>query len=207
MLRKLLKQTLRATYPYQHFLIRSRAEFPFLLNALKLTGIGAEIGVKHGTYSQYLLTHWRGQKLFSIDPYFESAVEVEADGRVVTQISHDACYARAREKLAPFGARSTLLREASPQAAEHFRDGALDFCYIDALHQYEPVLLDMEAWFPKVKRGGILAGHDYINGEWRGVRYGVKTAVDEFCRANNVRAVISHETDTPSWFIFKPRAG
>ena len=203
MIRKTLKQILRATYPFHHSLIRSRAEFPFLLNAMQLRGVGAEIGVKHGTYSQYLLTHWRGQKLFSIDPYFETAVEIEADGNVVTQASHDACYATAHAKLAPFGARSVLLREASAQAAGNFQDGALDFCYIDALHQYEPVLQDMQTWFPKVKRGGILAGHDYINGEWRGVMYGVKQAVDEFCRVRELRAVISHEADTPSWFIFK----
>ncbi len=202
MIRKALKQILRATYPYQHWLIRSRAEFPLMLNAMQLLGVGVEVGVKHGTYSQYLLTHWRGAKLFSIDPYFETSVEIEADGNVVTQASHDACYTTARAKLEPFGARSILLRQASPQAAANFQDSALDFVYIDALHQYEPVLQDMQAWFPKVKRGGILAGHDYLNGEWRGVMYGVKQAVDQFCRARELRAVISHESDTPSWFIF-----
>jgi predicted O-methyltransferase YrrM len=41
-----------------------------------------------------------------------------------------------------------------------FADGSLDMVYIDACHRYDDVLSDLERWWPKVKPGGILAGHD-----------------------------------------------
>lgn len=53
-------------------------------------------------------------------------------------------------------------------------DGPVDFVYIDAAHDYESVKADIAAWWPKVKPGGILAGHDYCEA-WPGV----KKAVDE----------------------------
>lgn len=53
------------------------------------------------------------------------------------------------------------LRMPSVDASVLFCDGALDAVYIDASHQYRNVLADIRAWMPKVRKGGILAGHDY----------------------------------------------
>lgn len=59
----------------------------------------------------------------------------------------------------------------SAEAADIFADGSVDFCFIDASHKEEHVSRDIEAWWPKVKSGGILGGHDW---EWRSVRNAVK---------------------------------
>ncbi len=67
------------------------------------------------------------------------------------------------------------LRETSLRAAGHFEEASLNFVFIDADHSYESVNADIEAWLPKVKPGGILAGHDYGVPLWPGV----KQAVDE----------------------------
>jgi len=53
--------------------------------------------------------------------------------------------------------------ECSYIAPKHYEDESLDFVYIDADHTYEIVKKDIESWYPKVKIGGILAGHDYYN--------------------------------------------
>jgi hypothetical protein len=68
------------------------------------------------------------------------------------------------------------LKAYSPQCSEEFANESLDFVYIDALHDYDSVKSDMEAWFPKIKQGGILAGHDYSLQDWPGIF----TAVEEF---------------------------
>jgi SAM-dependent methyltransferase len=66
------------------------------------------------------------------------------------------------------------IRMTSLEASKLYEDESLDFVFLDASHKYEDVKADMEAWYPKVKPGGIFSGHDYPT--WPEV---VK-AVDEF---------------------------
>jgi len=67
-----------------------------------------------------------------------------------------------------------LVRAPSRRASKMFLDQSVDCCFIDALHEYEYVREDIEAWRPKITRGGLLCGHDYGQGHT-----GVKVAVDE----------------------------
>ena len=53
------------------------------------------------------------------------------------------------------------IRMDSVSASKLYNDNSLDFVYIDADHSYESVKDDIISWLPKVKPGGILAGHDY----------------------------------------------
>lgn len=73
------------------------------------------------------------------------------------------------------------IRKNSIEAADQFEDNSLDFVFIDASHEYEDVKKDIQTWLPKIKKGGILAGHDY----YLGYDYfpGVKRAVNE-CLSN-----------------------
>ena len=70
-----------------------------------------------------------------------------------------------------------VIQSDSAEAASHFDDESLDGVFIDAAHDYDSVVKDVAAWFPKVKPGGIFAGHDY---PW----HEVKRAVDEHAAAN-----------------------
>jgi cephalosporin hydroxylase len=54
----------------------------------------------------------------------------------------------------------TIIEGDSAESAKRFSDGSLSFCFIDAAHEKEDVKRDTAAWLPKVKQGGIFAGHD-----------------------------------------------
>jgi cephalosporin hydroxylase len=58
----------------------------------------------------------------------------------------------------------TVKRMTSLDAAQTFLDDSLDFVFIDASHEYADVVADLIAWYPKVKSGGYIAGHDYHDG-------------------------------------------
>lgn len=81
-----------------------------------------------------------------------------------------------------------IKRKLSHQAALDFENESLDFVFIDAAHDYESVKLDIQSWFPKVKNGGVIAGHD-IN--WPGVQLAVEEHIEK------------HITVGPSWWYRK----
>jgi predicted O-methyltransferase YrrM len=153
----------RVTYARSAALVPVRAEIPHLLTRRGLLGRGAEIGVMKGNFSATMLREWPGRELLSVDPWEEVPENAE----------------HARQALAPFGERSRILPMTSEEAARLVPDGDLDFAYIDALHDYDSVRRDLEAWYPKIRPGGILAGHDYPEP-------GVRAAVDEFCAARGL---------------------
>jgi predicted O-methyltransferase YrrM len=82
-------------------------------------------------------------------------------------------------------------RMSSEQGSTLFQDNSVDFIFIDAMHTYEAVSDDLNKWFPKLKSGKMIAGHDY---DWEGV----KKAVDEFFGVDNIYI---HNT---SWIYYKP---
>lgn len=205
--RAIYERAHRPTYTRTLRCVPSRAELPALLDARGLAGVGVEVGVRVARYSTYLLSHWHGGRLISIDPWTEAPLEEYADTSNVAQELQEEYAARAAERLAAFGPRSEIWRTTSSEGASRIADGTLDFVYIDARHDYQSVLDDLEAWFPKVRPGGIVAGHDYLDGVVRGTDYGVKSAVDEFFAARRLRVHRTRERMPrhPSWLVEVPR--
>ena len=90
----------------------------------------------------------------------------------------------------------------SEDVVKKFKDNSLDFIYIDALHTYEGCKKDIKLWWPKLKKGGLFSGHDYINGRLPEGNFGVKKAVDEFVKKYNLNLFITDET-WPTWYTIK----
>lgn len=180
--------------------VPTRTEFPVLLNERRLFGCGVEIGVQLGEYSSTILKYWRGKHLISVDPWLADTAENYVDIANVPQQQHELRYQATCQKLAPYGARSSIWRMTSLEAAPKIADYSLDFVYVDARHDYPSVMEDLEAWYPKVRPGGIVAGHDYLDGLFAAGEFGVKSAVDEFFGKRDLR-VFSTLLDAP-WFTF-----
>ena len=93
-------------------------------------------------------------EFFCVDHFLGSSEHQETDG-----LSN--LYDTFLENMQPVENYYTVLKMPSIDAAATFADSSLDFVFIDAAHEYESVKSDIDAWLPKVKSGGILAGHDY----------------------------------------------
>jgi predicted O-methyltransferase YrrM len=87
----------------------------------------------------------------------------------------DWLYKHFLENISPVKEIITPIRKPSLEAVKLYDDESLDFVFIDAAHDYENVLKDIQAWYHKVKPiTGVISGHDYSWGPE------VKKAVHDF---------------------------
>jgi hypothetical protein len=91
----------------------------------------------------------------------------------------------------------------SSEAASLMADES-DVVYLDARHDFRSVSEDIRIWWPKVRPGGILAGHDYLLGYDHDTLITVKPAVDEFARHEGLLLFTTLDP-YPTWFVFKPK--
>jgi hypothetical protein len=177
-----------------------RDELGNYLNSLGLTGVGVEVGVKEGRFSRQILTNWQGSKLYLVDVW--KHLDSYQDWGDMTNQGHRRYMLEAMESVKPYWDRIAFIQEESRRASTLFKDGTLDFAYIDASHDYESVLVDIATWWPKVKVGGILSGHDYVNADVASdgclVRFEVKRAVDK-----SFDKIQQTQEEFPSWWVFK----
>jgi hypothetical protein len=198
----------RLTYPYTVALIPFRGELPALLNRRHLVGCGAEVGVARGEFSESILGNWRGMHLISIDPWLQVAPEQYVDRYNMPQGEQDRLHDETRERLARYGDRSSVWRLTSVEASRRVPHHSLDFVYIDARHDYDSVREDLACWFDKVRPGGVIAGHDYMDARLERGVYGVKSAVDEFFGEKGLPVSTTfRDGDSESWIVEVPLPG
>lgn len=193
----------RLTYSFNFSYVRTRTELPIILNKRGLTGKGVEVGVWKGQFSDFLLQEWKGEKLYSVDPWKNFSADEYIDEMNIKQFEFDEIYNDVVQLLSKYGKRSEIIRDVSVNAALQFGNHSLDFVYLDGRHHYEGVKEDIECWFPKVKPNGIICGHDYLNTVIGETQFGVKQAVDEFAAAKGFKVLVTNRDEFPSWFILK----
>jgi len=119
--------------------------------------VGVEIGVAAGRFSEILLGGHSDLKLYCVDPYL--AYPGYFDFPIQEKLTNfETC---AKQKLASYGDRVQFIKKPSMEAVHDFADNSLDFVYIDGNHIFKAVVDDLEEWSKKVRKGGIIAGHDF----------------------------------------------
>ena len=163
--------------------------------------VGAEIGVYAGLHALNILTNLDIHKLYLIDPY---EIYPGLDTAAGTETANDMNSARnqAEEILADHKDKIVWIKDFSENAVKKIKED-LDFVYIDGNHKYDYVKKDLELYFPLIKEDGLMAGHDYDEGNSNN---GVKRAVNEFFKDKDMKvfSAISRDSDNSNdWWCFK----
>lgn len=168
-------------------------EFPFLLKEFGLFK-GVEIGVYKGNFTETLAK--AGLEVTGVDAwkvyrdykdYEENDLETKA-------------YKEAKGRAEKHGFK--LIKAWSMDAVKVFEDESLDFVFIDGNHDFEHVVEDVAAWSRKVRKGGIVSGHDFFRNHHK--RFGVKEAIPAWCEAYQIRPLFIIDKDQcRSWFYVK----
>ena len=133
--------------------------------------VGCEIGVNNGDNARIIMDEWAyGLQILHL-------VELNADKE-----------STIRNKLGnpswPDHQHILHIGDSSEIAAT-FSDASLDFVYIDDNHTESGVTKSIDAWWPKVKIGGVFGGHDYIWNHWDLAGCAVKKVVDKWSIDHN----------------------
>lgn len=153
----------------------SRAMMSYVAKNLGGKLVGAEIGVAEGYHAfKYLSTTKCIYFVYLVDPYLP--YEMDGDVKDFSKYAKDA-----KERLSPFRNKIDFVYLSSEKAAKELPDN-LDFVYIDANHSYESTKNDIMYWYPKVRAGGVLGGHDFSPHF-----PGVAKAVLEFIERNKLK--------------------
>lgn len=163
---------------------------------------GVEVGTRLGEFASLILYGWPG-KLYIVDQWLH-----EPSGYVDTaNVSQDAqnhIMRSAINTLSSFPFRVCVIAENSISASNRFHDLQLDFVYLDANHSEAATFDDLSAWWPKIKTGGAMLGHDYLDGvDGCGTLFGVKSAVARFMSANKLSGLEVNDEPYPSFYIPK----
>jgi len=132
------------------------------------------------------LSHWSGF-MHLVDPWLNQDNKLYTDISNVNQNEQEARFQMVSDKMEKkFSGRYKIHRTYSVEASKLFSDSQLDYVYIDARHDYNGVLEDMNAWWSKLKVGGLFAGHDFVpDGNLNEGSFGVQQAVYEFAKQVN----------------------
>lgn len=121
--------------------------------------VGAEIGVYKGDFTTTFLD--AGLTVYAVDPWMPyKDFDIESENRKDRQ---DFLFRHTQKKLAKYGDKVKFIRKTSMDALDDIPDGSLDFVYIDGNHKFKYVAEDLVEWSKKVKKGGVICGHDYCH--------------------------------------------
>lgn len=135
-----------------------RDSLGWFLNDAGLIGEGVEVGSFAGQFASRILSTWQGTRLSMIDPWINLPSEEYPEKH--DHVDYEDLYAQC-QKLAQDDPRAVLIRKKSVEAAAEFKTASQDFIYLDGAHDYANVMKDLDAWWPKLRVGGLLAGHDF----------------------------------------------
>lgn len=181
-------------------IVNERLHLHRLINELGLK-TGVEVGVQKAEYSKYLLDN---TDLFMYLVDIWKTYPGYNDPANVSNAEQEEYLATAIKTLSGLEHRYKIIRKFSVDAAKDIPDESLDFVYLDAQHTWKACTEDINAWYPKLRVGGLMSGHDFMNayGTYHEMVYEVENAVREFIADKPITLNVTYES-WPTWYWIK----
>jgi hypothetical protein len=144
--------------------------------------IGCELGVFEGEFSSILLNSNKFKKLYLVDLFDGTIESGDKSGNFIKYKLGDELMNTVVNKFKNLS-NIEIVKRDSVSFLQNFPDNYFDFIYIDTSHQYEHTKLELNLSLKKIKKNGIISGHDYNRYRFDGV----VRAVDEFSKENNLK--------------------
>lgn len=175
----------------------------------------AEIGVFRGDYSAVIIRDLSPTYLLLVDAWRSFPQAEYTD--ILNNKTDKQWLELARKVKRRFSDNPAVCfrRALSVEASVKTPDGSLDFIYIDANHSYDGCLSDLKAWYPKLRDGGVMAGHDWgcpskgkehdlADIQANSIYPGVSRAVHDFLRGDLSPVLFTHEKAASFYFLKSP---
>lgn len=192
-----------------------------LLQTEECFRVGLEVGSYRGSNADELLTMWPAAwALVLVDPWVGQPNASYADVLAADQTTMDGIRQAAWIATARHGPRAVLWPAFGSDAAAQLSGQPLEFVYLDARHDYTSVTEDLESWWPRLRGGGVMAGHDFLDagqrfdgnswevqpdGSSRADMLAVRGAVEAFMGQRGVDVRVTHQGEAyPSFYAVKP---
>lgn len=161
--------------------------------------VTCEVGVASALFSELICEYWRPSKHYLIDAW--ECLPGTGD-RNFPQEWHNMNYHIAKWKMYPYQNIATFIRGLSWNMSQHIEDNSLDIVYHDAGHDEQSVQQDIDAYWPKIKPGGIMGFHDFEAPE-----YQVGTVVRRFALKHgiDVHSIPEDKMEDAGGWIRKPK--
>eukprot|EP00197_Chlamydomonas_leiostraca_P004665 CAMPEP_0202866250 /NCGR_PEP_ID=MMETSP1391-20130828/7284_1 /ASSEMBLY_ACC=CAM_ASM_000867 /TAXON_ID=1034604 /ORGANISM="Chlamydomonas leiostraca, Strain SAG 11-49" /LENGTH=268 /DNA_ID=CAMNT_0049546183 /DNA_START=279 /DNA_END=1082 /DNA_ORIENTATION=+ len=121
--------------------------------------VGVELGVQRGLFAKQMLQTWPSCSKYYLVDIWHQQTNYNDLANVADQ-EQLRIYNEAHQNLAEFRSKTVFLKNYTRDALQ-FIPGHVDFIYVDARHDYCGVMEDLTMYWPKLRPGGIMAGHDY----------------------------------------------
>jgi hypothetical protein len=191
----------------------NRYNIPNIISKFSYTNY-TEIGIQNGNFTKFILNSCNISPVIGVDPFLpcfgkqcgwsHSQNDIVADQKMQLKTKLNCL-----KNLSQFGNRFKFFNMTSIEYGLTLQDQSLDIIFIDGDHSEEGVYQDLTIFYKKIKKGGMIVGHDY------GGNFGkseavvqVKPAVDKFCLNNSINYFVTnidyrYREEVQSFFIYK----
>ncbi len=195
--------------------IRDREDIAAVAETLRQTGHAIEVGVWRGEFAAHNLKFWKG-RYYMVDLWGHRR-DGSTDKNMKDKGSWNQVYLDAVSNTLFAEDRVFFRPGDSEKESETFQDNIFDWIYIDTLHDEVSVKKELNAWYPKLRSGGLFSGDDYGDqserwqkrfGDYAQIyNWNVIKAVKEFCEWKGIQYSVTWMNDkytTPAWYFIKP---